>query len=73
MLNDKKRIVLDEKEMSENLKKQMGAFVTLKINGTLRGCIGRFISSDPLYDVVRNLQFLQHLRIRVLLLLQGRI
>jgi AmmeMemoRadiSam system protein A len=26
--------------------------VTLKINGVLRGCIGRFISSDPLYEVV---------------------
>ncbi|MBK7710280.1 MAG: AmmeMemoRadiSam system protein A [Bacteroidales bacterium] len=54
MLNDKKRIVLDEKEMSENLKKQMGAFVTLKINGSLRGCIGRFISTDPLYVVARE-------------------
>ena len=31
----------------------MGAFVTLKINGLLRGCIGRFVSSDPLYEVVR--------------------
>ena len=37
----------------QNLKKQLGAFVTLKINGALRGCIGRFISSDPLYEVVR--------------------
>ncbi len=26
--------------------------MTLKINGSLRGCIGRFISSDPLYEVV---------------------
>jgi AmmeMemoRadiSam system protein A len=26
--------------------------VTLKINGKLRGCIGRFVSSDPLYEVV---------------------
>jgi AmmeMemoRadiSam system protein A len=31
----------------------MGAFVTLKINGALKGCIGRFISSEPLYDVVQ--------------------
>ena len=30
----------------------MGAFVTLKINGALRGCIGRFFSSEPLYNVV---------------------
>jgi len=30
----------------------LGAFVTLKIDGTLRGCIGRFISSEPLWEVV---------------------
>jgi AmmeMemoRadiSam system protein A len=52
MLDKKKRIVIDEKTMPEKLKEQMGAFVTLKINGVLRGCIGRFISSDPLYEVV---------------------
>ncbi len=45
--------VPDEKNISENLKKQLGAFVTLKINGSLRGCIGRFISTDPLYKVVQ--------------------
>ena len=54
MLYENKRIVLDEKDMTENLKKQLGAFVTLKVNGALRGCIGRFISSDPLYTVVRE-------------------
>ena len=32
----------------------MGAFVTLKINGALRGCIGRFISSEPLFNVVQE-------------------
>lgn len=54
MLYENKRIVPDEKNMSDNLKKQLGAFVTLKLNGALRGCIGRFISSDPLYTVVRE-------------------
>jgi hypothetical protein len=39
--------------MPEMLKKNYGAFVTLKIDGILRGCIGRFISSDPLYEVVK--------------------
>lgn len=43
---------VDEKSIPETLKKPMGAFVTLKINGDLRGCIGRFISSEPLYNVV---------------------
>jgi MEMO1 family protein len=54
MLYENIKIALDEKEMTENLKKQLGAFVTLKVNGALRGCIGRFISADPLYDVVRE-------------------
>ena len=52
MLYEKKKIVQDEKEMTDNLRKQLGAFVTLKINGSLRGCIGRFISADPLYIVI---------------------
>jgi len=38
----------------DKLKMHYGAFVTLKINGNLRGCIGRFISSDPLYEVVKT-------------------
>jgi AmmeMemoRadiSam system protein B/AmmeMemoRadiSam system protein A len=53
MLYENKRTGIDEKAVPEKFKKQMGAFVTLKINGVLRGCIGRFISSDPLYEVVR--------------------
>ena len=42
----------DASEMSSALMKKYGAFVTLKIDGNLRGCIGRFISSEPLYQVV---------------------
>jgi hypothetical protein len=53
-LFDKKEFVIDEKSIHENLKKPLGAFVTLKINGSLRGCIGRFISSEPLYSVVKE-------------------
>jgi AmmeMemoRadiSam system protein B/AmmeMemoRadiSam system protein A len=45
---------IDEKSIPESLKRHLGAFVTLKINGNLRGCIGRFISSDPLYNLVRE-------------------
>ncbi len=51
-LYNNKRYEPDANEMSPNLMKQYGAFVTLKINGELRGCIGRFISSEPLYKVV---------------------
>jgi uncharacterized protein len=32
-----------------------GAFVTLRRNGELRGCIGTFSASDELVDVVRNM------------------
>jgi MEMO1 family protein len=53
-LFDKTRFVIDEKSIPENLKKPLGAFVTLKIDGALRGCIGRFISSEPLYEVVQE-------------------
>jgi len=53
MLYEDKRYTIDEKKISEALKKPMGAFVTLKIDAKLRGCIGRFLSSDPLYEVVQ--------------------
>ena len=53
-LYDNKKPEIDEKTIPENLKKPLGAFVTLKINGSLRGCIGRFISADLLYNVVQE-------------------
>jgi uncharacterized protein len=34
------------------LKDHIGAFVTLTINGELRGCIGYIIAQQPLFDVV---------------------
>jgi MEMO1 family protein len=55
MLDENKRQVIDPAAMPANLKKKMGAFVTLKINGNLRGCIGRFISEEPLYEVVNEM------------------
>ena len=53
-LSGNRDYVIDAKTIPENLKKPMGAFVTLKIDGNLRGCIGRFISEEPLYDVVKE-------------------
>lgn len=53
MLTEHRRMTTDDKTIPETLKQPLGAFVTLKINGELRGCIGRFISSDPLYEVVK--------------------
>ncbi len=52
LLYDKKRISVSKETLPEIFKTPLGAFVTLKIRGSLRGCIGRFISSEPLYQVV---------------------
>jgi MEMO1 family protein len=52
-LNNNKKISFENKTIPEKLERLLGAFVTLKINGVLRGCIGRFISTDPLYKVVQ--------------------
>lgn len=52
MLYDKKRLSIDNGNLPDLFYMPLGAFVTLKINGKLRGCIGRFTSSDPLYKVV---------------------
>jgi AmmeMemoRadiSam system protein A/AmmeMemoRadiSam system protein B len=40
---------------SDNLKKRSGAFVTLNKNHNLRGCIGRFVSDEPIYKVVQEM------------------
>ena len=46
---------INEKNFSSILKTNCGAFVTLKKNGNLRGCIGRFNASEPLYKVVQDM------------------
>lgn len=35
-----------------NLNENLGAFVTLKINDELRGCVGYIIAQKPLFDTV---------------------
>ncbi|OFY50415.1 MAG: hypothetical protein A2X22_01065 [Bacteroidetes bacterium GWF2_49_14] len=40
---------------SESLKTPAGAFVTLKSDGQLRGCIGSFEPSSPLFKVVQEM------------------
>ncbi|MBS3762824.1 MAG: AMMECR1 domain-containing protein, partial [Planctomycetes bacterium] len=44
-----------EKIENENLQGKQGAFVTLKTNGNLRGCIGRFTADQPLWKTVREM------------------
>jgi AmmeMemoRadiSam system protein B/AmmeMemoRadiSam system protein A len=55
MLNENKRQIINPATVPPALCKKMGAFVTLKIKGELRGCIGRFTSNDPLYEVVNQM------------------
>ncbi|MGE0076951.1 MAG: AmmeMemoRadiSam system protein B [Bacteroidales bacterium] len=46
---------LDEAKLSPNLLANAGAFVTLRKNGQLRGCIGNFSTTAPLYKVVMGM------------------
>jgi AmmeMemoRadiSam system protein A len=41
------------KPKNEELQERCGAFVTLKTNGNLRGCLGRFTSDMPLWKTVQ--------------------
>ena len=45
---------INESEITQSLKSDCGAFVTLHKDGALRGCIGRFVADDPLYLIVQN-------------------
>jgi MEMO1 family protein len=40
--------------LSAKLSIPMGAFVTIKFKDILRGCIGRFVSTEPLYEVIKQ-------------------
>ena len=50
-----KRLIpeVDPKTITPTLETCCGAFVTLKQQGRLRGCIGRFDSAEPLYRIVQ--------------------
>ncbi len=49
----KKGVIPDYKTDNKNLLRKAGAFVTLNKESMLRGCIGNFISNEPLY---KNIQ-----------------
>lgn len=40
---------------SEKLQQPMGAFVTLKISGNLRGCIGNVVGNSPLHETIASM------------------
>jgi MEMO1 family protein len=46
---------IKEAELTAALKTNCGAFVTLNKSGRLRGCIGRFDATEPLYKVVQSM------------------
>ncbi|MCX5713357.1 MAG: AmmeMemoRadiSam system protein B [Candidatus Omnitrophica bacterium] len=46
---------LEPVEADPVLLKDMGAFVTLRESGNLRGCIGNLIGSQPLYLTIRDM------------------
>ncbi len=54
-VRNKKKPEIDATLFSENLKLHAGAFVTLKKGGELRGCIGRFTATIPLYQVIQEM------------------
>ncbi len=43
---------LDERSVDDDLRQHAGAFVTLTMNGELRGCIGSIHPVAPLYRAV---------------------
>lgn len=50
----KTRKTLKKKVKDEELTKKRGAFVTLKINDQLRGCIGYPLPYKPLWETIRD-------------------
>jgi AmmeMemoRadiSam system protein A len=46
---------ISETDTPETLKSPGAAFVTLKIDGELRGCIGHIIAREPLHHCVRDM------------------
>ncbi len=48
-------LLQDPEQYPPELHKPYGAFVTLKQNNRLRGCIGRIISDIPLYKLVQEM------------------
>ncbi|MGD0710229.1 MAG: AmmeMemoRadiSam system protein B [Bacteroidales bacterium] len=54
-IKDGKVPSIDTSSFSDVLKQNCGAFVTLTINGELRGCIGRFMPDKPLFQIVQDM------------------
>lgn len=55
LINNNNKAKFKGKDYSKTLNEKCGAFVTLHKRGQLRGCIGRFMPDEPLYEVVRQM------------------
>lgn len=51
-LDKRKPAAVSETKLTPRLREPLGAFVTITKEGDLRGCIGRFTSSEPLWQVI---------------------
>jgi AmmeMemoRadiSam system protein B len=58
-VKDRKVPEIDSGKLSKLLRRHAGAFVTLHKGGDLRGCIGRFDATEPLYSVVQKMAVYQ--------------
>lgn len=54
-LNHIKTPAYNDSDLTETLKLECGAFVTLHEGGNLRGCIGNLIGSHPLYRTISEM------------------
>jgi AmmeMemoRadiSam system protein A len=61
-VENRKKPEIEEKNLSSGIMTNYGAFVTLKKHGNLRGCIGQFEASEPLYKVVQKMAIASAMR-----------
>ena len=54
-IRSQKILSFDGESFPDTLNRTAGAFITLRIKGKLRGCVGRFKAADPLYKVIRDM------------------
>ncbi len=54
-LKGRKPALPDDSRLTSRLKEPLGAFVTITKEGDLRGCIGRFTSTEPLWEVIGDM------------------
>ncbi len=55
MLDRRKNTLPDKDVLTDMLKSQLGAFVSVYIGDELRGCIGRMETSEMLFQTVHNM------------------